>query len=158
MEQYNESEYFYKQAYDILTSAGILPSYRNLLEIGVAKAAARVSGRVSDWERLKGYEASNKLRSLSGRFKKYIAELLLHDVNGCTNEAEYWITRAIETDRTNGMMLAVAQDYALYAEWFQRRGDRSRGREILVKAIEKFSECGAEGWVQKYEKELAALS
>ncbi|MFC1885621.1 hypothetical protein ACFLZM_00980, partial [Thermodesulfobacteriota bacterium] len=158
MEQYNESEYFYKQAYDILTSAGILPSQRNLMEIGVAKAAARVSGRVSDWERLKGYDASNKVRLYSGKYKRYIAELLLHDVNGCTDEAEYWITRAIETHSENGMILAVAKDYALYAEWFQRRGDRSRGREILVMAIEKFSECGADGWVEKYEKELTELS
>ncbi len=157
-EKYNESEYFYKQAYDILLSAGITPSWRNLMEIGAAKAAAGVSVRASDWERFKSYDASNKIRLYSGAFKRYITELLLYDVNGCKDEAEFWVTRAIETDSENGMMLAVAQDYALYADWFQRMGDQSRCRETLAKAIDKFYECGAEGWVEKYKKELDVLS
>jgi hypothetical protein len=31
-------------------------------------------------------------------------------------------------------------------------------RENLARAIEILSECRADGWVEKYEKELAALS
>jgi hypothetical protein len=31
-------------------------------------------------------------------------------------------------------------------------------KETLTKAIEILKECGADGWVEKYEKELAALS
>jgi hypothetical protein len=41
----------------------------------------------------------------------------------------------------------------------QRTGkdDRSKAKENLCKAIEIFKECGADGWVDKYEKELAQL-
>ena len=33
-----------------------------------------------------------------------------------------------------------------------------KARENLGKAIEILKECGADGWVNKYEKELALLS
>jgi len=33
----------------------------------------------------------------------------------------------------------------------------SKAKENLNKAIEIFTECGADGWVDKYEKELAEL-
>jgi hypothetical protein len=55
------------------------------------------------------------------------------------------------------MMFNLGRDYALYAEFFKRKGDRSKTRENLGKAIEILKECGADGWVEKAEKELAAL-
>ena len=55
------------------------------------------------------------------------------------------------------MMWNLARDYALYAELFKRKGDLPKARENLSKAIEIFKECGADGWVEKYEKELASL-
>ena len=51
----------------------------------------------------------------------------------------------------------MAQDYALYAKLIIRKGDQFRAKEKLNKAIKIFKECGADGWVEKYEKELAAL-
>ncbi len=40
---------------------------------------------------------------------------------------------------------------------FRRKGDQSKAKENLNKAIEIFKKCGADGWVEKYEKELALL-
>ena len=45
----------------------------------------------------------------------------------------------------------------LYAELFKRKGDQPKAKENLEKAIEVLTDCGADGWVEKYEKELAAL-
>jgi hypothetical protein len=56
------------------------------------------------------------------------------------------------------MQWDLGMDYALYAEFFKRKGDRSKAKENLNKALEILRECGADGWVEKYEKELAALS
>jgi len=56
------------------------------------------------------------------------------------------------------MMWNLAQDYALYAEFYKRKNDPSKAGEKLNKAIEIFKECGADGWVEKYEKELELLS
>jgi hypothetical protein len=55
-------------------------------------------------------------------------------------------------------MWNLALDYAVYAELFKRKGDQSKAKENLNKAIEIFKECGADGWVERYEKELVSLS
>ena len=72
-------------------------------------------------------------------------------------EAEEWIKESIEMDKQNGMMWQLGRDYALYAELFKRKGDQPKARENLNKAIEILKECGADGWVVRYEKELAAF-
>jgi hypothetical protein len=54
-------------------------------------------------------------------------------------------------------MFHLGKDYALYADLFERKGDRPKVQESLGKAIEIFKECGADGWVEKYEKELTKL-
>ncbi len=74
------------------------------------------------------------------------------------SEAQDWIKKAIDTDKKYGMMRNLGQDYALYAEFYKRKNDQAKARENLNKGIEIFRECGADGWVEKYEKELAKLS
>jgi len=73
------------------------------------------------------------------------------------SEAEDWIKKAIKADKMNGMMFHLGRDLSLYAELFKRKGDQSKAREALGKSIEILQECGADGWVEKYEKELAKL-
>jgi len=41
---------------------------------------------------------------------------------------------------------------------FKRQVNKPKAIENLNKAIEIFKECGADGWVENYEKELASLS
>ena len=55
-------------------------------------------------------------------------------------------------------MFNLGRDCALYADLFKRKGDRFKAQENLGKAIEIFKECGADGWVEKAEKELTTLS
>ena len=45
-------------------------------------------------------------------------------------------------------------DYVVYYEFFKRKGERSKTKENINKAIEIFKECGADGWVEKFEKDL----
>ena len=56
-----------------------------------------------------------------------------------------------------GYPILTARDYGTYAEIYQRKGDTAKARENLSKAIEILKECGADGWVKKYKKELAEL-
>jgi tetratricopeptide (TPR) repeat protein len=88
----------------------------------------------------------------------WIGEIILNINDQHISEAEDWIKRAIEANKRHGMMWYLARDYALYAKLFKRKGNPSKARENLNRAIEIFKECGADGWVEKYEKELAALS
>jgi len=91
-------------------------------------------------------------------FQRYIGEILLNIDDQHISEAEHWIKKAVEADQRNGMEFHLGKDYALYADLFKRKGDTLKARENLGKAIEIFKECGADGWVDKYEKELTALS
>jgi hypothetical protein len=48
-------------------------------------------------------------------------------------------------------------DHALYDELFKGQEKKTKTQGELGKAIEIMWECGADGWVEKYEKELSAL-
>ena len=75
-----------------------------------------------------------------------------------TDEAEAWIRKAIETDEQHKMPWDLARDYALYAEFFQKKADPAQSKEKLDKAIDLMRSINADGWVKKYEEELATIS
>ena len=98
-----------------------------------------------------------KNKAVKGLAPNIIGKILLIIDDQHLSEAEDWIKKAIETNQKYGMMWNLARDYALYAELYKRKGDPPKAKEKLNKAIEIFMECGADGWVEKYEKELAEL-
>ena len=51
----------------------------------------------------------------------------------------------------------MAKDYALYADFFKKKDDLSQAKEKLQTAIDIFKQCGADGWVKKYDEELIRL-
>jgi hypothetical protein len=65
---------------------------------------------------------------------------------------------ALEADRQNGLLFELATDLAVCGELYKRRGERSKAKKTVSEAMSVFKECGADGWVKKYEKEIAALS
>jgi hypothetical protein len=86
-----------------------------------------------------------------------LAEVLMNMGQSHMEEAEHWMKEAISCDAKKGTMWYLASDHALYAEWFRRQGNMSAAREGLGSAIAIFRECGADGWVTKYEEEMARL-
>ena len=111
-----------------------------------------------DLELLYGYVNENVMRIYDGRMPRCIEEILLNLDDHHITESEEWVKKAIEADKRNGMEFYLGRDYALYAELFKRKGDQPKAKENLTKAIEIYKDCGADGWLKKSEKELAALS
>jgi hypothetical protein len=111
-----------------------------------------------DLESLYAHSRNNKIKTIEGENSKYIGEILLNIDDQHISEAEHWIQKAIEADQRNRMMFHLGKDYALYADLFKRKGNRLKAQENLGKGIEILKECGADGWVEKYEKELATTS
>ncbi|MDD1778392.1 MAG: hypothetical protein LUQ65_09525, partial [Candidatus Helarchaeota archaeon] len=109
-------------------------------------------------ESLYVHSRNNKIKVLEGWIQRYIGEILLNIDDKHISEAEHWIQKAIEADQRNRMMFHLGHDYTLYADLFIGKGDRLKAQENLDKAIEIFKECGADGWVEKAEKELATIS
>jgi len=155
--KYKESLNYYKKAISLLEDGRVWPSFIKLYKIALARAKVMNNERDIDLDSLYSYEAENKVKWLDGLMPMYIGEILLNIDDQRIPDAEKWLKKAIEADKRNGMMWNLAQDYALYAELFKRKGDQSKARENLNKAIEILKECGADGWVEKYEKELAVL-
>jgi len=106
-------------------------------------------------ESLYAHSRNNKVKAAEGWVARCIGEILLNIDDQHLSEAEHWIQKAIEADQRNRMMFHLGKDYALYADFFKRKGDRLKAQENLGKAIEILKECGADGWVEKYEKVLA---
>jgi len=125
----------------------------------VASTRSKVMNKEKDvnLESLYAHSRNNKVKAAEGLFQRYIGEILLNIDDQHITEAEHWIQKAIEADQRNRTMFNLGRDYALYADFFKRDGDRLKARENLGRAIEILKECGADGWVDKYEKELATI-
>jgi len=154
---FEKSKEHYEKSSWVLEHNRLVPSWANLGKVGLVKSKVLNKEKNVDVESLYAHSRNNKVRAFEGWIPRYIGEILLNIDDRHISESENWIQKAIEADQRNRMMFHLGQDYALYAELFKRRGDRSNARENLGKAIEILKECGADGWVEKYEKELAVI-
>jgi tetratricopeptide (TPR) repeat protein len=136
----------------------LVPSWANLAKVGLARSKVMNKEKDVNLESLYAHSKNNKMKAAEGWIQRYIGEILLNIDGQHISEAEHWIQKAIEADQKNRMMFHLGKDYALFADLFKRKGDRLKTQENLGKAIDIFKECGADGWVEKAEKELASIS
>jgi class 3 adenylate cyclase/tetratricopeptide (TPR) repeat protein len=136
----------------------LFPSWVGWGKVAIARSKVMNKEKDVNLESLYAHSRNNKIRVAEGYIHRYIGEILLNIDDQHISEAEHWIQKAIEADQRNRTMFHLGKDYALYADLFKRKGNRQKAQENLGKAIEVFKECGADGWVEKYEKELALIS
>ena len=98
-----------------------------------------------------------RMKSIQGIVAHGMGEIYLYIDDGHFDESETWIRKAIEVDEQNRMPWNLARDYALYGKFFKKKGDPAQAKENLDKAIELMRSIGADGWVKKYEEELAVV-
>jgi tetratricopeptide (TPR) repeat protein len=158
MGDFLKSKEYYEKGSWLWDSNRMIPSYVNLGKVGLARSKVMNKEKDVNLESLYAYSRNNKIKASEGEFQRYIGEILLNIDDQHISEAEHWILKAIEADQRNRTMFQLGRDYALYADLFKRKGDRLKAQENLGKAIGIFKECGADGWVTKAEKDLAAIS
>jgi tetratricopeptide (TPR) repeat protein len=158
MGEYTKAESFYEKAIQLVEQERSHPSWLSLAKISLARAKVINNEMDIDLVEIFKCYADNRLKMFEGWMSRYIGEILLNIDEKHISEAEDWIKKAIKADERNGMMWHLARDHALYAELFKRKGDMTKAKENLNKAIEIFKECGSDGWVEKAEKELKAIS
>jgi predicted ATPase len=158
MGKYVRATGYYQKAISMLEPGRILPSWVKMFEVAASRAKVLNRDQSINLSELFKYYKDNKHKIFEGWAARYIGEILLNIDDQHLSEAKEWTKKAIDADKRNRMMWHLAKDYALYAELFKRKGDLLKARENLSKAIDIFQECGADGWVKKYEKKLAALS
>ena len=158
MGDFPRSKEHYEKGIWVLENIRLLPSWVNLTRVGLARSKVMNKEKDVNLESLYVHSRNNKVKVLEGWFPRFIGEILLNVDDQHISEAEHWIQKAIDADQRNRMMFHLGKDYALYADLFKRKGERLKARENLGKAIEILKECGADGWVEKAEKELAMIT
>jgi class 3 adenylate cyclase/tetratricopeptide (TPR) repeat protein len=158
MGNFAKSKEHYEKSSWVLEHNRLVPSWANLGKVGLVRSKVLNKEKNVDLESFYAHSRNNKVRAFEGWIPRYIGEILLNIDDQHLSDAEHWIQKAIEADQKNRMMFHLGKDYALYGELFKRKGDRLKAQENLGKAIEIFKECGADGWVQKAERELAEIS
>ena len=158
MEEYKIAQKHYERAISIYQDANFWLCWVNYWKMKLILAKAMNNEKDINLNEVFPYYEDNKDKRLEGPMQSCIGEILLKIDDQYISEAKDWIKKAIETNKQNGMRWHLAQDYALYADFFKRKGDLSQAKEKLNTAIVIFKECGADGWVKKYEKELEELS
>ena len=98
-----------------------------------------------------------RLTFLKGWAAHAIGDICLRIDDAYMDTAELWIKKAIQTHERYRIPWRVASDCVPYADFFKKKGDIEQAREKLNTAIKIFRKCGADGWVKKYEEELARL-
>ncbi|MGO9566604.1 MAG: AAA family ATPase, partial [Desulfomonilaceae bacterium] len=156
--EYEVAKNHYRQSVELLDSGRFLPSFSNLNRMALEKAKALSGEKNVEVERLHRYVRDNKIKLYEGWMRRYLAETFMIIGDQHFSEAQHWIEEAIEADKRNQMMFHLGRDYAVYAEVFMKKGDREKAKEQLVRAIDIYKECGADGWVTRAKEELAGLS
>jgi tetratricopeptide (TPR) repeat protein len=134
------------------------PSWYNFNKLCLEMAKALNKDRDINLTELPSkYCEKNKMKIIEGNIARYIGEIFLNADDQHLAEAEDWIKKAIEADKRNGTFWSLGGDYAVYSKLFKRKGDIPKVKKNLREAIEIYKECGADGWVSKYENELAGF-
>jgi len=155
---FKRSKEHYEKGSLVLENIRSYPSFENIGKVGLARSKVMNKDRDVNLESLYTHSQNNRVKILEGWFQRYIGEILLNIDDQHLSDTEHWIHNAIEADQRNRMIFHLGKDYALYADLFKRKANKLKARDNLGKAIEIFKECGADGWVDKYEKELATIS
>jgi tetratricopeptide (TPR) repeat protein len=155
--EYQKSEEHYGKAIWLFEQNRSSPSTANLAKLGLVRTKVMKNEKDVHLESIYDNEYESNYKIHDGWKARYISEILLYIDDQHLSNSEDWIKKAIKADKKNGMMLHLGKNFVLYAYLLNRKDDRSKAKENLSKATEIFKECGAEGWVDKYEKELAQL-
>jgi class 3 adenylate cyclase/tetratricopeptide (TPR) repeat protein len=155
--EYQKSEEHYGKAIWLFEQNRSSPSTANLAKLGLVRAKVMKNEKNVNLESIYSHEYESNYKIHDGWKARYLSEILLYIDDQHLFDSEAWIKKAIKADKKNDMMLHLGKNYALYAYLLNRKDDRSKAKENLCKAIEIFKECGADGWVDKYEKELVQL-
>jgi class 3 adenylate cyclase/tetratricopeptide (TPR) repeat protein/ribosomal protein L40E len=157
MGRYQEAQEYCDAILGVLKRSRIMPSMARLAQI--FKVAAGVRGGLNPaFDAALTFDLQEiKVRRFQGSAAQAMGEIYLYMDDNHMDEAEAWIRKALETDEQHKMPWDLARDYALYAEYFKKKDDPAQSKEKLGKAIELMRSINADGWVKKYEEELAAF-
>jgi tetratricopeptide (TPR) repeat protein len=155
---YEKAQDYHNQAIKILEGARLHPSWVNIQRTCIARARVRANDKDINFPELVEHFNNNKMTVYQGFMARTIGDIMLNIDDNHLSDAEDWIKKAIDADTKNRTAWQLANDFALYAELFKKKGDAVKAKENLHKAIDVFKECGADGWVHRTQRSLTELA
>jgi class 3 adenylate cyclase/tetratricopeptide (TPR) repeat protein len=154
---YKISQKHYERLIFLYRHSKFIPSWVNLSQIAIGRVKIMNNEKNINLDEFFKCHDEIKLKMFKSWGLYYLSDILLNINDQYISEAEDWIGKAIEAHKKYGMLWLLARDYALHAELFKRKAKFPKSKENLGKAMQIAQKCGADGWVEKYEKELAGL-
>ena len=157
---YDKAKLYHQQCTSIMEETTYFPSWINCHKLWMKNYGilSKLNIDIEKLETLINNHQNNRLAMCESFGTQCIAEIYLNIDDQHMTESEFWITRAIEFNTKQGTHWELARDYALYADWYKKKGETLKAKEQLIKAIDLFRECGADGWVTMTEEKLAQYS
>jgi len=157
MGDYQKSQDCYDKGAWLFECAKHGPTLGYVCQIGSAMAKVAKGEREISLGGLYDRADGIRYRAFDAEVARCMGRILMHIDDHHLKESENWINKAIEANNRNSVVSELGSDYALYAELLQRKSDIPGAKEKLNTAIEILKECGADGWVKKYQEELAKI-
>ena len=157
MKEYHKSRECWTKTIRSLEKARINPSAVKRSNLAIARIGVMLGEKDVDLTTLRTIAEREKMKSYEGSVCRFMGDILLNLGSSHFSESEQWIQKAIDVDTRNGMRFYLGLNHALYGNLFDSQGNRVKAQYEYGKAIEIMQECGADGWVEKYERELTEL-
>jgi tetratricopeptide (TPR) repeat protein len=157
MKEFKNSKECFRKGNIFSEQVKIFPSLVRWGQLGMVRCGLALGERDIDLRVLPTIAEEHRIKVYKGGVYDTIREIFLSLGDEHLAEAEHWIRKAVEANERNGVRFYLGLNHALYADFFRRKGDRTNAQENLGKAIEILGKCGADGWVEKYERELATI-
>lgn len=157
MGKYEEALEFYERGIIGLEACGLVPSWSHMLKISAARAEVLAGRRDIARNHLAELYQGIGYKLWLGWSARNIAEIIMRLADGPDPEAKEWLNLAITEDRRNATPWHLARDLVLLAEFSRKSGDLPGAKGQLAEAAGIFGKCGAEGFRERAERELAEL-
>ncbi|MBU2646489.1 hypothetical protein KKI24_17405, partial [bacterium] len=154
MGEYQQAVLYARQAIARLGELKLFPSFLIQAKIDLIRADVLNEQKVFDLKQSIDLVHGIRMKCMEGRGRRSLATALLNLQEPQFSDATGWIESAIDHDRRNGMPNSLGLDHAFYSQVLKRQDKLPQAREQMEKAIDIMKTCGAEGWVERYEKEL----
>jgi tetratricopeptide (TPR) repeat protein len=155
--QYAQSMIYYEQMGRYLQQGRCIPSMMRMADLGAARCKVLLGSKDVDLLHLKAVQEKNQLRVYEGWHHRLIAEILMNMGGHHVPEAHFWIRKGIEADERNGTKFHLAAGHVLLSRLHNIQANFGQARAQLGTAIEIMQQCGADGWVERYQKTLSEM-
>jgi class 3 adenylate cyclase/tetratricopeptide (TPR) repeat protein len=135
--------------------------YEGVINIVLGTIIGRIDSSKIGVAREHIFEGIRISENLKARVISSRGYLALGEVYAVADDTEQALENLVKAEREfkeMGMDYWIGRTHAIYAELYKKETSHLKASDYLTKAIDIMNQCGADGWVERYEKELTELS